>query len=72
VRELLALPVEQRMTVFAEKMIALRDALAAAHPRASRRDLASLGQELGLAVLHRISAAAHRAQLAAVEKMRAR
>ncbi len=63
VRDLLALPPDERMLAFAAAMIKLKEALHTAHPQASKRDLATLGQELGLRVLHEISAAAHREQL---------
>jgi hypothetical protein len=62
-REILAHPTAERMMAFTASMAALRDALAAENPGVSKRHLATRGQELGLRILHQITAAAHREKL---------
>lgn len=71
VREILASPGD-RMTAFAAAMIVLREALAAANPKASRRALATKGHELGLQVLDRVTAETHRRQVVASAKQDSR
>lgn len=70
-REILASPAD-RMAAFAAAMIVLRGALTAANPKASRRALATKGHELGLQILHRVTAETHRRQVAEAAKQDSR
>lgn len=71
IAEILRYPPAERMQLFTARMVELRAALLAAHPGASLRDLSTRGQEAGLRILDAITAAGHREQQAAANKLEA-